>query len=280
MSVVRFVDIVNDLHTLKFKEPTKNGAGGTVVYVSTKVNQPLIVQFENDPTLACTAPFGITSFDKSGNPCRKNLELTAHDPELAKFVVAFDDHILATAIANKDQWFKYLRKEITEKTVKDMYHPIITIDSEGKYPPRIHTKINVPNPNPALGQGFHTPANICVYHEDDNTYSIGSENDVPKNCKVMAIAQFKGIWFQTHQFGGTWEITHLMAKQEQKNDFPFLVTGPTPKKRKLENDEEKPVSADLATSSVPFPTQATNVLAASSFAASSSSLLFGGTTKI
>lgn len=232
MSIVKFTQFANEIKDIVFKEPVKNAAGANMVYISSAQNGKIRIQLEDESGAACTAPFGVSSFDKNGiNPCRKNLELSIHNPALVTFFKNLDEHIVQTAIKNKKTWFKYLKKDVSDETIRSMYYPIMSIGQEGKYPPRVHTKINVLHPEPEKTPDYIVPATIMQYFEEEHEYSPGSESDIIKSCSVMPITDLKGVWFQTHQWGGMLETTAIMVRKYKENEFPFLMEGPPPKKR-------------------------------------------------
>ena len=223
MACYYYTNFSAKLPQLFFKPPTTTKKGSPVVYIAESKDMPRDARIQvNQLDAPCTAPFGVTKFDKDKDPDRQTLDLTLGNVDQVKFWESVDEHVIQTAIKNKALWFKKEKgKDISDNTIRDRYCPLVKLDdSDKKYDPMLHTKINV------RGRG------VCNVHRLDDRGRVSRRSDIKyieQFSKGMFNVKIQSVWFQPKQFGMSLITTHamLIPREEEEKGVSAWNWGAT-----------------------------------------------------
>lgn len=194
---------VIDPQRLVYRDVMRTKKGSNIVYVQTaegKARLQLCKHTDNEKQLL---PFGVTSFDNPDSG-RKSLEISlGSNEELIRYFQALDERNIQMAIQNKKTWFSTLQKIPSDDKIRDMYYPLVSVDTSGKnYPPRLHTKINCHSGDSKL--------RVFKLASDGQSFQKMEIDDIKKQMSSMPIVEIHSIWFQKLQFGMTLLTTDLV----------------------------------------------------------------------
>lgn len=168
-----------------FKSPVKNSRNGLNLFIdASKTNQSSVkVQFPK-----CRCPFGIQEKKADATEfSRRNLELSADDEAMQKWVAAFDDLNCRKAAENSEEWF---RKKLSKEALGELYRQCLQVSTKDpdKYAPLVRVKVSETGKN---------PTNIFVVYKDGQTekYKRGSVADLNRNCYVVPQFEVSGLWY-------------------------------------------------------------------------------------
>lgn len=199
-----------------YKSPVKNSRNGLNLFIdASKTNQSSVkVQFPK-----CRCPFGIQEKKADATEfSRRNLELSADDEAMQKWVAAFDDLNCKKAAANSEEWF---RKKLSQEALGELYRQCLQVSTKDpeKYAPLVRVKVAETGKN---------PTNIFVVYKEGETekYKRGSVDDLNRNCYVVPQFEVSGLWFVSKGFGATLVCTDLLVwPAEEEEEFGFVGFG-------------------------------------------------------
>lgn len=211
-----------NLKAIHCNEPSKNKKGSQVVYLRKDDvgDDPVGFQLNTDEDAPIKAPFGPTQFEDKPDAWRRSLELSLTDKNLIEWAGKFDKALLGLALKNAGKWWKGKK---TAKDIEMMYRPVLAIDEEGKYPPRLHAKVTV--------KGDYK-TKVWVGHEGGQ-YSDGTVDDIRRGSYFTVVTvEAMGFWFQPKQFGVTLVVTAVLTApaQSSKGIEGFVFRGARPKR--------------------------------------------------
>ena len=213
-----YTDARAGMREWSFRDPVVNSKGGKSVFIDISPSQrgtPKI-QCVVDGETGLRAPFGLSApFADSGNsPSRTSLDFSLDSDDLLNFWKEVDRHVLRSATANCEKWFK---KGLSEVEISSLYRPIVTEKEGSTYRPTFRTKLNAQNTKGA--------PRIYVLHNDGKkvSYDKGTLADVTQDARYWPIVQVSGLWFLSRQMGVSLVVSDLLVIPKQKVEFPFLT---------------------------------------------------------
>lgn len=228
-----------DMTRFVYKAPQKNKKGGMNAYIDESSESPSNpkVQFPK-----CRCPFGIS--DKKADAseyARRNLELSADDEGMLKWIQQFDEQNVAVAAKNSEAWFR--KKLSAEALSTTLYRHCAQASQKDpdKYAPLVRVKVTETGKN---------VTNIFIVYTDPKTgeekYKRGGFDALTKNCHVVPIVDFSGLWFVSKGFGCTLSATDLLVwPSEQEDEFGFVGFSMT----KADDVVEEPAAKRMRESS-------------------------------
>ena len=153
---------------------------------------PLFQLTDFDHALYC--PFGCGVYQERGDETRLNLDLQL--TEGSELLALLDGY---------DRSFE----EKLKGTPKSAYHPMVTRDDGGSYPPKFRLKVNTSGLQAAK---FWNMEQKMVGHARDVT---------TRGAHVVPVICFTKAWFMKGQHGVTAELRHAILTTGSNDDAPF-----------------------------------------------------------
>ena len=189
---------------VNFSKLRKNKMGGKAVYLSGSGTSKLYLQL---PFMK--APYGLSSYtDENTHKTSYSLDLSLDpsDPacvELEQKLLAFDERILDTVVANSQEW---LGKKYTKSVLQEaLFKPMVRPSKNGDYPATIKLKV--------LHDGKTGNFIPEAYNNRREQVPLDS---IEKGQKVMAIIDINQIWFIDNKFGVTVRLQQCLLEPSKK----------------------------------------------------------------
>jgi len=205
-----------DMTKFVYKAPQKNTKGGMNAYIdeSTENQSNPKVQFPK-----CRCPFGISDKKADANEfARRNLELSADDEGMLKWIQQFDEQNVSVAAKNSETWFR--KKLSADALSTTLYRHCAQVSQKDpdKYAPLVRVKVTETGKN---------TTNVFIVYTDPKTgeekYKRGGFDALTQNCHVVPIVDFSGLWFVSKGFGCTLSATDLLVwPSEKEEEFGFV----------------------------------------------------------
>ena len=143
---------------------------------------------------ALYAPFGCGVYQERGDETRLNLDLQL--TEGSELLALLDSY---------DRYFEGKLKE----TPRSTYHPLVSRDEAGNYPPKFRLKVN-------------TTGLQAAKFWDTERKMLGHARDVStKGTHIVPVICFTKAWFMNRQHGITAELRHAILTSASNDDAPF-----------------------------------------------------------
>jgi len=206
-----------------YKEPAKNQYGSRNAFINKSREEPITPSYQLvlKDEVRMRAPFGISKGldeKQNSNPDRKSVDLTIESDVLLAQLRALDKHNVQVASDNSEKWFgKKIPVEIIN--IANMYKPLVnegTGDNKGKYRPTLRTKINLDKDK---GTKFYV---LVKDAQGKDCYLPKTSDILTPGCTVAPIVKISSLWFNSTQFGCTFDLTKCIVFQNTQDDgFPF-----------------------------------------------------------
>jgi hypothetical protein len=188
---------------VNFSKLRRNKMGGKAVYLSGPGTSKLYVQM---PFMK--APYGLGSYtDENTKKTTYSLDLSLdpNDPvcaELEQKLVAFDELILDTVVANSQEW---LGKKYTKAVLQEaLFKPLVRPSKNGDYPSTIKLKVLQEKSGKFIPEAYNTRRESVPL------------DSIEKGQKVMAIIDINQIWFIDNKFGVTVRLQQCLLEPSKK----------------------------------------------------------------
>lgn len=197
-----------DVTRLEFKPPTKNPKGMKSVLVTTVPGSSdpqhrIRFQMSGQNDLQ-TIIWGLSAPPNGVEPgtnVRYTLDLTVDSPELAKKLKEIDEKLVEGGVANATEWFGAAKDRAA---VENAYVPLFRPPYKDGVSPSVRTKVST-------GERATTVWVVKSESEGSLQYYKGSEADLTKGSKCMAMVESSNLWFINKQFGMSLNVTDIIV---------------------------------------------------------------------
>lgn len=195
-----------------YKPPRKGSNGAWNSYIDTAPNSRTTPRCQ---LAKCIAKFGVSGpSEQNPTSTRRNLDLSVTDADMITFFKQLDRNNCDAAAKHSKSTFN---KEYTSEMLYETIYLKTIKDEDKRYEPLLRTKV-------VVGGDARNQTKIYVVTGTDadgnDVYEDGTSEDITKYSHVVAIVDFRGLWFASRQFGMTVVVKTLLVWPSPKEEEP------------------------------------------------------------
>jgi hypothetical protein len=213
-----------DVSNVNYKPPKVNSRGGKNIAI-TYEGKPLRLQIPLTFTWGAQEHEDETTGNKSYS---MNLNLDKGSVLFEK-LKAFEDKVIADAIANSKKWFG--KAKMTEDVVDALFYKILKFPKDKETDELDMTR----NPNMKVKLSYwEGKFNLALFNMNKEVIYSSAQGVtdshptelIPLGSLVSAIIECGGVWFAAGRFGVTWRLVQGKVKQPIRMDGYCMLDDP------------------------------------------------------